>query len=805
MNRIETVFVSLLFCTAFALPFFVAALESPKQIGYYCNPDVASIVEGQYYTLPSDFCNYVSPSLGGFGIFRVGDLYRGVPGAAERVIGHGLGQSTNSSQQGDLTNVNFLGIGQGEDMFAVIYEERTWLGNYDVEHFRDFFATGNTAAPHQNYGFIRFKYGAAPPPEPDEPDPVIIIPGILGSEKNSAGEWIIDPILHTYDDLIATLDANGYTPGVDLFPFPYNWRKSNVETALLLKEKIDAVKEICECDKVDLVAHSMGGLVARQYIQSESYEQDVDQLIFLGTPHLGAPKAYLMWEGGEIGPFLDPLDTAMEIILSHEGYEQRFPHLFDYIRATPIDSVRELLPTYDYIFDDSQLRDYPINYPANTFLEDLNANVANLFNSDVEIHNIIGDIADQKTIVGINAIDSSEYLPKWLHGYPEDFYDLLGDHGLVRGQGDQTVPLSSASFVNENLVSTSSTHTTLPDNAKGKIFEILTGSESSSLVDNVNLVNLKLIFIKILSPADLLVISPDNKKIGKENGQEVNEIPNSFYTGFNTDTEFITILNPIDGEYRVFTEGIDTGPYTVETAYISDGAVTESSFTGNTMPGLVTELNVSVNNQDPQPDITPADIAPPVIIITAPDVRDYLRSEQLPVDVSAIDEGSGLHLLESRFDSVTIPNVGTIDLFYKSLGSHTFFASSIDNVNNESTESRTLKVIANATSTRDDISRAYSLTWMTKKIYDDLLKKFNGCFKEKKTLTSVTKTIVIAGKNGKPPTTRKVTEKITRVEIYFDKNTAKDMLKTLDKYRGKGMNEQGYQLIKEDVQWLINN
>ncbi|UOG77424.1 hypothetical protein MTX78_23600 (plasmid) [Hymenobacter tibetensis] len=41
--------------------------------------------------------------------------------------------------------------------------------------------------------------------------------------------------------------------------------------------------------KVDLVGHSMGGLLSRQYIQGPDYRQDVNRLITLNTPHSGSP------------------------------------------------------------------------------------------------------------------------------------------------------------------------------------------------------------------------------------------------------------------------------------------------------------------------------------------------------------------------------------------------------------------------------------------------------------------------------------------------------------------------------------
>jgi len=783
------------------IPAISDALESPLSVGYFCGPDSQTIVDGQYYLPQADACTYLSHALS-FGP-RVGDLYRGTVGSSTLVTGHGIGAfGATSTQFGDLVSAQAQGVHQGEDMFVAMYRD---FNGSQFNTFRNFFRTGAGTLPHSDYGFIRFKWGTEPPDEPDDPDPVIIIPGILGSEKNSNGEWVIDPILHTYDDLIATLDVNHYTPGVDLFTFPYNWRKSNIETALLLKEKIDEVKEICQCDKVDLVAHSMGGLVARQYIQSDAYEQDVDQLIFLGTPHLGAPKAYLMWEGGELSSANDLFEEFSEKFLEHEAYEKGYPSLFAYIHTESIDSIRELLPTYDYIFDRVQLRSYPSNYPQNLFLEKLNMDADSLLNSGVEIYNIIGNTNIAETITAIQVVDTQAYIPLWEHGYPDGFYDFFGNHGLIRGTGDKTVPIPSASFINKNLTSISSVHQSLPDSASADVYQTLVGATTTDVVDNWNFPNLKIILFQIFSPADLLVIAPDGKKVGKKNGQSVNEITSAFYTGFNTDTEFITILNPLDGEYKVITEGTGNGEFTIETNYISEATTTTASFTGNTIPGLTTEFVVPISNESPQEiEIQPSDTEPPVISINAPDKEVYLRSEILPIEVSAEDPGSGLYFLETKLDDIVVPNVGSMDLFFQSLGNHALITEAKDNVNNTSTASKTFKVIANATSTRDDMSRALSLSWMTKKIYDDLTKKFDACFKKKTTVTSVTKTIVITGKNGKPAT-KKVTEKVTKVEIYFDKKTAQDILKTLDKYRGKGLNEQGYQLLKEDIQWLINN
>lgn len=65
--------------------------------------------------------------------------------------------------------------------------------------------------------------------------------------------------------------------------------------ALELVEAIRLVREVTKAEKVRLVGHSAGGLVARAYLQSAlpgvKYRGDVDRLITIGTPHLGCALA----------------------------------------------------------------------------------------------------------------------------------------------------------------------------------------------------------------------------------------------------------------------------------------------------------------------------------------------------------------------------------------------------------------------------------------------------------------------------------------------------------------------------------
>lgn len=432
-------------------------------------------------------------------------------------------------------------------------------------------------------------------------DPVIIIPGIMGSATKN-GKLVIDPILHTYDDLIDTLKANGYVEGKDLFTFPYEWRDSNVQSANLLKDKINEVKSICGCLEVDLVAHSMGGLVAREYIQSGQYGHDVDQAIFLGTPHKGAPKAYLIWEAGEFTG--ETTGLLLKIRFSIEATKQFYSSLFSYIKGRPILSVQELLPTFDYLKDkDTEaLRIYPNNYPRNTFLEYLNSSsgIQNLLNSNVKITNIVGNIGNTSTIEKIRVIDGLNSL--WIDGKPDGFDNKTGDRGLEMGGGDGTVTINGATIDSSitNIVSISE-HTQLPTIEENNVFNILTNK--TSITDIHRSLIEKIFTVQLNSPIDVVITDPDGKKIGKNfvTGEEYNEISGAFYSGFNNgDNEYITIPNPIDGNYRIEVQGTDNGgKYGVLASYISDSFATTTEVVGITKPNQITQLDVTVNNQNP--------------------------------------------------------------------------------------------------------------------------------------------------------------------------------------------------------------
>ena len=99
--------------------------------------------------------------------------------------------------------------------------------------------------------------------------------------------------------------------GLNVYVSNYAGRKKTWKDiryyAAQLADEIDAIKTLENAEQVDIVAHSMGGLVARAYIESEdfapyigtdgypdygiSYRNDVRKLVILGSPNHGASLA----------------------------------------------------------------------------------------------------------------------------------------------------------------------------------------------------------------------------------------------------------------------------------------------------------------------------------------------------------------------------------------------------------------------------------------------------------------------------------------------------------------------------------
>ena len=138
--------------------------------------------------------------------------------------------------------------------------------------------------------------------------PVVFVPGMGGSfnllvlldwRGPTLSGWNFPPFVNYGQRFLDTFRGAGYVQDTDLFVAFYDWRKSVIDSARsYLVPWIDRARSRSGQSKVVLVGHSMGGLVARAYVQSQQYRGDVERLITLGTPHRGAAQAYYVWEDG---------------------------------------------------------------------------------------------------------------------------------------------------------------------------------------------------------------------------------------------------------------------------------------------------------------------------------------------------------------------------------------------------------------------------------------------------------------------------------------------------------------------------
>ncbi|MBI3555834.1 MAG: hypothetical protein HY074_06200 [Deltaproteobacteria bacterium] len=69
--------------------------------------------------------------------------------------------------------------------------------------------------------------------------------------------------------------------------------------------------------RIDLVCHSLGGLVARVYLQELGGARRVDQCVTLGTPHRGTYNAY--WVASRVGRELRPDSALLQRLEASRG------------------------------------------------------------------------------------------------------------------------------------------------------------------------------------------------------------------------------------------------------------------------------------------------------------------------------------------------------------------------------------------------------------------------------------------------------------------------------------------------------
>jgi pimeloyl-ACP methyl ester carboxylesterase len=97
----------------------------------------------------------------------------------------------------------------------------------------------------------------------------------------NAGQW------HVWD-LMDAIEGGGH----QIAPFCYAIHTEIPNIARDLARDLGKLRQAHPGVRISFVTHSMGGLVAREYVESDLYGNDTDRLILIGPPNHGTPVAH---------------------------------------------------------------------------------------------------------------------------------------------------------------------------------------------------------------------------------------------------------------------------------------------------------------------------------------------------------------------------------------------------------------------------------------------------------------------------------------------------------------------------------
>ncbi len=492
---------------------------------------------------------------------------------------------------------------------------------------------------HREGVFEEILLAAAPisKAEPNAKLPVTFLPGIAGSRLQSAKDtqevWpsgsayspdsllmtgsgqskheiratssignLLPAIGDVYDSFFDFMEEVGYEEGEWLFDAPYDWRYSpnRAETLASVQEQVKTALKKTGRKKVVLVAHSMGGLVARAYLRRYGTGQ-VDKLITMGTPHRGAPKAYYaLMMGYTFGnPFFN--ENRMKIVARHMPSAFSLQPWGRFVRerssrtgGEQVDWTLEetyrcryhsvTLSALQGVFGMRISEDHPWA-PDLTLLgraRVLRTDLGTRAPEEVETFTIIG--YGSATATGYVALHPDKGKPGILHpsGRTYHLYPVWGD-------GDSTVPRESAEGLEgdlklyvQHLPDDSASHGVLAANKRIQLmtYSILEGqlrASSNGYTKPKDLKHQDELTLEIFCPADLHVYDSQNRHMGlNEHGAVEELIPGGSHLVME-DVEYAAI-HGATGSYRVRIEGLEDGKFTLNLTASSGGRERALSF-----------------------------------------------------------------------------------------------------------------------------------------------------------------------------------------------------------------------------------
>lgn len=410
-----------------------------------------------------------------------------------------------------------------------------------------------------------------------------------------------------FEGLFNQLLLDGYEENINIFESPYDWRLDIEISALKLKEEIDEIKRQTGLEKVNLVAHSMGGLLVKKYLKDYGGES-IEKFIDIGTPHVGAPSAYkILMYGDDLGvrKFFGLININANKI---KEISQNMP------------SIYQLLPSQEYL-EGSESGYYLFNgINGNnrlTFEE-----TANYLKTEGR-NGLLVDRA-REFHQEIDNLDPADYGVKTYNfigcGTPTlgQFYLLEGgDHpiyNIMMVNGDGTVPIKSAEFMkaNETFYVKNAQHALMPSTVgvKNLIAEILSSTSTLTTTENFDLspypnlgINVEGCTIpdgKIVSfhsPIDLHIYDSDGKHAGPDNNGDIeNEISGVAYEIIE-DNKFAYLPNGV--EYTVKGTSGGVGSFDVRIQDLVDGEINTTTLFADIPLTFATQAQFTVGANIP--------------------------------------------------------------------------------------------------------------------------------------------------------------------------------------------------------------
>lgn len=416
---------------------------------------------------------------------------------------------------------------------------------------------------------------------------------LLSSENREYGatdiyKGLVEGILTRFEN-----DDSSYSRGV--YFFSYDFRKSSAQSAMELDKYIQAILENnSEYRKVDIVAHSMGGLVMSGYV-SKFGTENINKIITVGTPYEGAPKLENSVLTKEV------LDNSFKNYFFNKGL---FLLGLNTSLKASFPALAELAPTRMY-FDvkEKKFMKY-IGEGIFAYLDyegywEINDRIFGINNQNaINFHNSIKDVTGLNVLLGMeNSYFAVGINQKTIDGI---VFNLQGTSDIkvwsVRydTNGDGTVPYESATMIQqleslpkERVGYFDTTHTGLvqygnKDNIEGTkavnwILDILSFGKSD--ITNDVMEKKDYIVIRVACPVDVVV-----KKDG--------ELLNSDLQNLSAETSFgvldllgenaeIKMMCLDDDDYEVLLHGTGEGTmdYTVSYFDVDGNLKKELEFT----------------------------------------------------------------------------------------------------------------------------------------------------------------------------------------------------------------------------------